>query len=500
MAAGENKIRLFLTLVFVAAGVICGSRPESAFAQASEVERRLASSIEQTRRQLEAEKLRIEREEKSQENELKEVSAEQGRLVDEKVERKFAIAEKEARLEELVGEREKLLQQRDRFRQQYSEMRIIAGDAYQKLSELLGMLPISESRDRQEELLEEVKASLVNSDETAVDIEALLELVDSVLDESRSSTVFSAQIRNAEGYVEQVRLLRVGQILFAYNSPTSERVGIAVGAGDEKGFRWNENIPEWAGRQIAVAINGAEAKGGGIYSLPIDVTQQLTIDQYNGKAGLWQKMAAGGPVMVPLAVVAVLALILIAERFVFLRTQAGDAIAVAEDILGACHRGDYQRAEQIAIERSCIISRPLLACLSRRLEGTAVMEDAISESILHELPKVERFLPLIGILAGVAPLLGLLGTVTGMIATFDTITIFGGGQPRLMAGGISEALVTTATGLAIAIPVLLIHNYLSGRADKLIADTERFSATLLNLLRDETDKSSEKNTGGRKEK
>ena len=129
------------------------------------------------------------------------------------------------------------------------------------------------------------------------------------------------------------------------------------------------------------------------------------------------------------------------------------------------------------------------------------MEDAIAESILHELPNVERFLPSIGILAGVAPLLGLLGTVTGMISTFDTITIFGSGQPRLMAGGISEALLTTAAGLVIAIPVLLIHSFLSSRADRLIADTERFSATLLNILSEPSNKTTQNNNckGGQNE-
>ena len=110
------------------------------------------------------------------------------------------------------------------------------------------------------------------------------------------------------------------------------------------------------------------------------------------------------------------------------------------------------------------------------------MSDAVQEKILHELPQLERFMSAIAILAGVAPLLGLLGTVTGMITTFETIAIFGSGEPRLMAGGISEALLTTATGLVIAIPILFIHSYLSGRTENLMADMERFSATLLNLL------------------
>jgi biopolymer transport protein ExbB len=114
------------------------------------------------------------------------------------------------------------------------------------------------------------------------------------------------------------------------------------------------------------------------------------------------------------------------------------------------------------------------------------MEDSVQEAILHELPGLERFLSVIGILAGVAPLLGLLGTVTGMIATFNAITVFGSGEPRLMAGGISEALLTTAAGLIIAIPILFVHSIIASRVEGLIADMERFSATLINLINKES--------------
>ena len=85
-------------------------------------------------------------------------------------------------------------------------------------------------------------------------------------------------------------------------------------------------------------------------------------------------------------------------------------------------------------------------------------------------------------LGAVAPLLGLLGTVTGIIKTFDAIKIYGDTHPGLMAAGISEALVTTAAGLIVAIPTLLLHRLLSGKADKLISDGEKSAATLLNTL------------------
>ena len=88
----------------------------------------------------------------------------------------------------------------------------------------------------------------------------------------------------------------------------------------------------------------------------------------------------------------------------------------------------------------------------------------------------------IATLAAIAPLLGLLGTVTGIIQTFGVLKVYSNANPGLMAGGISEALVTTASGLVIAIPILLMHSLLSGRIDGLIADAERNAATLYNVL------------------
>ena len=110
------------------------------------------------------------------------------------------------------------------------------------------------------------------------------------------------------------------------------------------------------------------------------------------------------------------------------------------------------------------------------------MEDGISEQLLHEMPRLNRFLGGIATLGAVAPLLGLLGTVTGIIQTFGVIKIYSNANPGLMAGGISEALVTTATGLVIAIPILLVHSLLSGRMDGIVSDAEKSTATLYNTL------------------
>ena len=95
------------------------------------------------------------------------------------------------------------------------------------------------------------------------------------------------------------------------------------------------------------------------------------------------------------------------------------------------------------------------------------LELKMGESVLREVPSINRHLPLLRIIAAVAPLMGLLGTVTGMIITFQAITLFGAGDPRLMAGGISQALITTVLGLTVAIPTLLLHNMVQTRAQAL---------------------------------
>jgi biopolymer transport protein ExbB len=114
----------------------------------------------------------------------------------------------------------------------------------------------------------------------------------------------------------------------------------------------------------------------------------------------------------------------------------------------------------------------------------AHLEDIISESILNESSRLNRFGSVILVIAGVAPLLGLLGTVTGMITTFDIITEFGTGDPKLLSGGISIALVTTELGLAVAIPMLLLGNILSGWAESIKDDMEKGALRVINNFKE----------------
>ena len=125
------------------------------------------------------------------------------------------------------------------------------------------------------------------------------------------------------------------------------------------------------------------------------------------------------------------------------------------------------------------LGRVLAAASGHGADDRESLELRLDQAILAELPRLSRGLAFLAVLGGVAPLLGLLGTVTGIIETFQSITLFGTGDPRLMSGGISEALVTTVLGLVVAIPMLVLHSLLSSRSNALVAVLDQKAAGLV---------------------
>jgi biopolymer transport protein ExbB len=125
------------------------------------------------------------------------------------------------------------------------------------------------------------------------------------------------------------------------------------------------------------------------------------------------------------------------------------------------------------------LGRVLLAAEKNASEDTETLELILDEAITQEVPMLEKGLPLIKLLAAVAPLLGLLGTVTGMISTFQSISLFGTGDPKLMASGISQALVTTMLGLCVAIPLLFLHSLMVARSRVLVQILDEQTAGII---------------------
>lgn len=186
---------------------------------------------------------------------------------------------------------------------------------------------------------------------------------------------------------------------------------------------------------------------------------QIVSDQYYV---LQAYLVAGGVVMLPLLVISIIMWILIINRMFFFRR-------LNRKNMSRERAGRYIQEGQIPHPRDYkgAIAMLVTEFQARRTGSVTIDRHILDETVMSVVSKLDDNLTIIGVLAKVSPLLGLLGTVTGMITTFDIISVFGAGNARAMAGGISEALITTQTGLIIAIPGLYAHNFLTRRAENL---------------------------------
>ena len=480
-----------LKMLLMSAVLICFVQTPPVSLGSTAFEDRLNEAIEQAEHELESEKARIQKELQAREDELQRVRAECRTMSYEIVDRRIEIAREQDSLRRIRKQREALWAERTQFQEDLAQIRSICGDVATELGELLDTLPESENRQSQLKQLSTLSKSL-GRDDFDVMVRTVFKLIGSILSESRTTAIYTADILDPQGRSQQARMLRVGQSLFAYHIAATSQTGLAISDPyQEGGFRWYEGLGEDMRQAIVRAIDQA-ADREKICPLPIDVTGAMTATTDLSSKSLQARFRSGGVVMFPLAIVAVWLSMLILERLFILLRERRHSMQFCDEILGLCSEGDFDQAERLAGKRKGVVSRILKVCLANRDQSPSVLDDAIQEAFLHELPRLERFLPSIRMLSSVAPMLGLLGTVTGIIATFDMITVVGGGKPQLLAGGISEALTTTATGLMIAIPGLLAHSFLSSRIDGLIADAERFAASLSNVLKQKQSESGSK--------
>ncbi len=195
---------------------------------------------------------------------------------------------------------------------------------------------------------------------------------------------------------------------------------------------------------------------------------------------------AGGPIMWALAACSAVALAIILERAMNLRASRILDPAVVERITGLAEGGRMDRALEACREHPGIYTNIVMAGLEVAARGEVELasKEAVEDAGRHESARLSRYLGTLSTIVGISPLLGLLGTVTGMIQVFDTIAEVGAGQAAQLAGGISQALITTATGLLIAIPSLVAHNHFYEKAQSIVTDLERASLRVLRGLYD----------------
>ena len=200
---------------------------------------------------------------------------------------------------------------------------------------------------------------------------------------------------------------------------------------------------------------------------------------------MFELIKSGGWLMLPILACSVLALAIVAERLWALQIRRVIPRHLVAQVWTWVRKGelDEQRLQQLRL--SSPLGRVLAAGLANRRHAREIMKEAIEDTGRHVAVELERYLNTLGTIAAITPLLGLLGTVIGMIKVFSAITVHGVGNPGVLAGGISQALITTAAGLAIAIPSLMFYRYLRGRVDMLVVRMEQEAMKMVEVMHGE---------------
>jgi biopolymer transport protein ExbB len=281
-------------------------------------------------------------------------------------------------------------------------------------------------------------------------------MVQQVVEQSKV-TQFNADVADADGTAVTREITRIGPFVafddsgkyLTYKSDSGQLAFLA---------RQPDSEATGAAKRVA------SASGDGFVRGVIDPSLGTLLGLIVESPNLSERIAQGGVVGYIILGIAALGGLLGVYKWVTLMGVAG---AVS---------GQARKSKP---SKSNPLGRVMLAYENTQSKDVETVALKLDDAILKEVPKLESGLNLVKVLAAVAPLLGLLGTVVGMIKTFQAITLFGTGDPQIMAGGISEALVTTVLGLVAAIPLLLLHAFASGAAKRVVQVLEEQSAGII---------------------
>lgn len=283
---------------------------------------------------------------------------------------------------------------------------------------------------------------------------------------------FQGQAVAAGGRLEQGEVLLLGPVAFFLGKEDA-----SVGLVQQELNKADPTVFALPPSQVA-----------GLRQLAQTGTGQIAVDPTLGNAlkvaalrkGIVETLKEGGLVMIPLMGLALASVLLAAFKWwQFSRVR----VATESDlqvVLGHLERQEPAKALQHARSIPGAAGDLLTTAVEHVDEKKEYIEEVLYEKMLGARSRLERGLPFLALTATTAPLLGLLGTVTGMIATFKLISSFGGGDPKLLASGISEALIATATGMGVAIPALLLHAFLSRKAKGILGSMEQTAVGFVN--------------------
>ena len=296
------------------------------------------------------------------------------------------------------------------------------------------------------------KKNLPNSS----DLEMLWFLIQQEMTESGKVTQFQQEVIKANGKTKTQNIVRVG----SFNLISQGKYLIF----DNETQKVTELSRQPDRRFLSLAKKLEKAKKDKVYAFGLDPSRGSLLSLLIQTPNFFERVSQGGIIGYFILFLFLFGLFLSGKKYLKLQSQ--------EQLLN-------QQINSKEILKNNPLGDIIQNFMEFKEEDQSVLEIKMEEIITQKVSRLRKGLSTIKLLASIAPLLGLLGTVTGMIATFQSITLFGTGDPKLMAGGISQALVTTALGLVAAIPLVFIYNFLSSKANTLISIYEEQSLGLI---------------------
>jgi biopolymer transport protein ExbB len=291
---------------------------------------------------------------------------------------------------------------------------------------------------------------------TIEDMEQLWYLVQQEMTESGKVAPYSGKVIAASGESREAQVLRVGTFGAFSNGEFLRFVP------ETSEFVAPSKQPE---KRFLRAAEAFAASEGEIAAVPVDPTRGSLLGMMERTPDLRERIDQGGMVGYLTIAVGIVGLLVTLYRVLFL-------LLLRSSVLKQIANSDQPSAKNP-------LGRIMLSVKGAHADDEETIQYKLDEAILKEIPQMEFGHNVIKLFAAIAPMLGLLGTVTGMIKTFEAISLFGGGDPKLMAAGISEALVCTVLGLLVAVPLLFGHNIVTALAKSLIQRLDEQSAGIL---------------------
>lgn len=411
---------------------------------------------------------------------------------------RLPLARKVTELEQQLINRRADLAKAQRFQEnQLVELNALKGDAKRQADEVkyIESLLTEYARafrsrlnfveePRYQSTLESVDLAAANADLSAAEkVSRRLGLLTSALDraeKSQGGESFDGKALDKQGLVQSGKVAVFGPVaMFASSS------GSAAGLLQQELNKSDPTIAQLDPRLVEASRTLVNSGRG---ELVFDPTLGNAFKLSAMHTNLYDKFAEGGLVMIPLLGLGLASLILALVKWLqFSRVRLATETDL-QTVLKHIQSGEAQQALNHARKIPGIAGELLATAVQHVDEKKEYIEEILYEKMLGARTRLERGLPFLALTATTGPLLGLLGTVTGMIATFKLISSFGSGDPKMLAAGISEALMATATGMGVAIPALLLHAFLSRKAKGILGSMEQTAVGFVNGVPQADDK------------